>query len=131
MSKIGYIYCLKDPRTDEIRYVGQTINDPKKRMAQHIHQEKRTTGKLTHVNSWIRNLKQSNLCPIMEILEECVVEELNNKEIYFPIPIHIALSINSKYFTPIQGIYSISILSLDLSISLYTNLLNLYILYFL
>jgi group I intron endonuclease len=83
MSKVGYIYCLKDPRTSEIRYVGQTINDPKKRMAQHIHQEKRTKGKLTHVNSWIRSLKQNNLRPIMEILEECVIDELNNKEIYF------------------------------------------------
>jgi group I intron endonuclease len=83
MSKIGYIYCLKDPRTNEIRYVGQTINEPRKRLSQHIHQEKRTKGKLTHVNSWIRNLKQFNLSPIMEILEECLVSELNTKEIYY------------------------------------------------
>ena len=83
MSKVGYIYCLKDPRTLEIRYIGQTINDPKKRLSQHIHQEKRTKGKLTHVHSWVRNLKKENLRPIMEILEECTLEELDNKEIFY------------------------------------------------
>ena len=81
--KIGYIYILTDPRTDQIRYVGQTINHPSKRLAQHIHQESRVVSKLTHVNSWIRNLKESNLKPTLKVIEECSVEDLNSREIYY------------------------------------------------
>lgn len=80
--RIGYIYTLADPRTNQIRYVGQTINNPSKRLAQHIHQESRVSGKLTHVNSWIRNLKQNNLKPTLTIIEECSVEDLDSREIY-------------------------------------------------
>jgi group I intron endonuclease len=81
--KTGYIYTLSDPLTKEIRYVGQTINNPSKRLAQHIHQEKRSKGRLTHVNSWIRNLKKEGCLPVLEIIDECEIEELNNKEIYY------------------------------------------------
>jgi hypothetical protein len=81
--RLGYIYTLSDPRTQEIRYVGQTINSPSKRLSQHIHQESRVVGKLTHVNSWIRNLKQNNFKPILAVVEECPIEELNSREIYY------------------------------------------------
>lgn len=81
--RLGYIYTLSDPRTQEIRYVGQTINPPSKRLAQHIHQESRVVGKLTHVSSWIRNLKLESLKPILNVLEECPLEDLDTREIYY------------------------------------------------
>jgi hypothetical protein len=40
------------------------------------------SGKLTHVNSWIRNLKQNGFKPILTVVEECSKEELNSREIY-------------------------------------------------
>jgi len=81
--KLGYIYTLSDPRTNQIRYVGQTINSPSKRLAQHLHQEARTVGKLTYVNSWIRNLKLHNFKPILNVLEQCALENLDEREIHY------------------------------------------------
>lgn len=78
---IGSIYILKDPRTDLVRYVGQTIVNPNNRYAQHIYQWKRSK-KLTHVNSWIKALYDLNLKPILEIIENSVNKEnLNTREI--------------------------------------------------
>lgn len=78
---IGSIYTLKDPRTDLVRYVGQTIVNPNNRYAQHIYQWKRSK-KLTHVNSWIKELYGLNLKPILEIIEDSINKEnLNTREI--------------------------------------------------
>lgn len=77
----GLIYTLIDPRTNLVRYVGQTVSKPNYRYAQHIFQWKRCPDKMTHVNSWIKNLYDLGLKPIMEIIEQCVESELDNKEI--------------------------------------------------
>lgn len=78
---IGSIYTLKDPRTDLVRYVGQTIVNPNNRYAQHMYQWKRSK-KLTHVNSWIKALYDLNLKPVLEIIEDNINKEnLNTKEI--------------------------------------------------
>lgn len=65
-----YIYILKHPETNEIRYVGKTTNI-KRRFAQHKNKkclEKTASKKLA---SWILKLLKNNLIPIMEIIEEC------------------------------------------------------------
>jgi hypothetical protein len=62
------IYTLSDPITNEIRYVGKTSVDLNKRYNQHVYQWKRS-NKLTHVNSWIKNLYTKNLKPVINILD--------------------------------------------------------------
>ncbi len=59
-----YIYTLAHPITNEIRYVGKTVN-LKKRYIQHI-----TNSVKTHCKSWINSLLKDNLLPKMEVLEE-------------------------------------------------------------
>jgi hypothetical protein len=62
---ITYVYTLADPRTDEIRYVGKTVN-LKNRYADHL----RCNGTL-HVHNWIKQLRNLELKPKIEVLEEC------------------------------------------------------------
>jgi len=57
------IYGLKDPRTDEFKYVGKSINGIE-----------RASSHLTHshnplVNEWINELKMDNYIPLVIILE--------------------------------------------------------------
>jgi hypothetical protein len=61
------IYGLIDPRTNQLRYVGQT-NNLQKRFKEHIyHSElKRST---THKHNWIRGLVSEGLKPDIEVLD--------------------------------------------------------------
>ena len=63
-----FIYCLKDPITDELRYIGKSLN-PKRRFTQHLWEASR--GIKTHKNNWIRKIISSGNVPVIEILEEC------------------------------------------------------------
>lgn len=63
-----YIYILKDPITDEIRYVGKSIC-PEIRFRRHISEAK-TSNKKSHRIHWLKSLLQQNLKPILEILDE-------------------------------------------------------------
>mgnify|MGYP000868966053 CR=1 FL=1 len=54
----GFIYCLRCPETNEVRYVGQTISKLENRLKNHIYETKRNLklGKLlTHKENWIKN----------------------------------------------------------------------------
>lgn len=61
-----FIYGLKDPRTDEIRYIGKT-NDCAIRL--HYHRTHCKTGR-THKDNWLVGLKTAGYEPDMVILEE-------------------------------------------------------------
>ncbi len=39
-KRIFKIYCLKDPNTLKIKYIGVTVSDLKQRLSQHIHDSK-------------------------------------------------------------------------------------------
>lgn len=67
MNKITYIYALKDPDTDLVRYIGKTVNKPRARFLEHV---KRAELKRTHKDNWILKLKGCNKLPILEILDE-------------------------------------------------------------
>ena len=69
------IYTLSDPRTNQVRYVGKTCVKPEKRYAQHLYQWKRCNSKISHLNSWIKNLNKNNLKPLLFIIDE--VDEKN------------------------------------------------------
>lgn len=61
-----YIYGLKHPLTNEVRYVGKTTS-PKRRYKEHIYK----LNKTDHKTNWVKSLLREELKPIMDILEEC------------------------------------------------------------
>jgi hypothetical protein len=73
-----YIYTLKHPTTNQIRYVGQT-NDPKRRLNRHINNS-RTFKDKRHISNWIRSISCS---PIMDIVEICDYLVRNEREEYW------------------------------------------------
>lgn len=75
MSEV-FIYGLIDPRTDEIRYVGQTVN-PANRFSAHLRGLKETSQKA----EWVRELLDAGFCPVMKILEVCPMEKRNSREV--------------------------------------------------
>lgn len=80
-----YIYFLRDPISNETRYVGQTDN-PKRRLRDHIQSSLNENSNTynTHKSNWIRKLNNDVLNPIMEIVEICEsLEESNIKENYW------------------------------------------------
>lgn len=74
-----YIYILKCPITNDIRYVGQSVN-PKVRYRRHISESKRRND---HKCNWVKSLLDKNKKPILEIVKECNSDEINYWEKYF------------------------------------------------
>jgi group I intron endonuclease len=64
-----YIYTLIDPRTNEVRYVGKTI-EPKQRLANHIRKSRKPKQ---HCQCWIKGLLDEGLKPLLKVL--LVVED--------------------------------------------------------
>lgn len=62
-----YIYALRDPRDEAVRYVGRTKN-PKRRLGSHLY--KKYDGSFVHDRrEWIQELRSAGLRPVMEIVE--------------------------------------------------------------
>jgi len=76
MRETTFIYALKDPRTNIIRYVGKA-NDPYVRYRHHLI---KCRDKNTHKRNWINNLRNQNLKPILEILEEVPIDKWKEYE---------------------------------------------------
>jgi excinuclease UvrABC nuclease subunit len=73
-----YIYCLKDPRNNEIRYVGKAVN-LEKRLYGHIHNGK---DRNIHKTNWIQSILNEGLEPIIEELEIVSFSKWENREKY-------------------------------------------------
>lgn len=71
-----YIYTLSHPLTNEVRYVGKTIN-LKRRYKQHLYDKR---GK--HKVNWIQSLKRDGLKPVLTVIEECT-ENWQEREKYW------------------------------------------------
>jgi DNA-binding CsgD family transcriptional regulator len=65
MSKFE-LYGLFCPFTDEIKYIGITINGLNKRLRDHL---RKPTNK--YISSWFEELKENNLKPIIRCIKEC------------------------------------------------------------
>jgi len=70
MSETGYVYALKDPRTDEIKYIGATV-DPEQRLQSHL-----AAYTNQNLEDWKGELAKVDYQPEMEILRECEVDNL-------------------------------------------------------
>ncbi len=77
---LGKIYILRDPENLKIRYVGQTIKTLEYRLNEHIQDSKRHKY---HNANWIKSILKRNLKPLIELLEECELDKLNEREIYY------------------------------------------------
>lgn len=82
--KTTFIYGLKDPITNEIRYIGKS-NNPKSRYSRHISNAKKPK---TKCYCWIKGLIDENLKPILVILEEVDINEWGEKEDYWISQFH-------------------------------------------
>ena len=69
MTDTTYIYGLKDPRDEKIRYIGKTSH-PKERLGHHIQVKYNN-----HKSNWIQSLLQIGLTPSMEIIDEVPISE--------------------------------------------------------
>ncbi len=73
---MNYIYALKDPIEHTIRYIGKTTN-LSSRFSFHVNDKSKT-----HKVNWIKNLKNKNLLPYMEILEEVETNWQDREKFY-------------------------------------------------
>lgn len=76
-----FVYALVDPRTDTIRYIGQTINGMDRATAHWRRKTIREHNDLCH--AWVRKLLSLQLVPEVVILEECSEDDLNLNEMFW------------------------------------------------
>lgn len=74
-----YIYCLKDPDSLIIKYIGKTINI-RKRYNNHVCNY---TGEKTLKNNWVKGLKSNGKKPILEVIEKCNEDNWIEREMYW------------------------------------------------
>ena len=73
----GVIYALVDPRNNQVRYIGQTVQ-PKKRLYMHLHDAKKRPRR--HLCHWINQLLSLGLRPELRVLQECLPGMLDTCE---------------------------------------------------
>lgn len=75
------IYTLSNPITNEVRYIGKTIQHYlNSRLSTHISRNK---NKLNHTEAWIKSLLKKNLKPNIEILDIVDVNNWENEEKFY------------------------------------------------
>lgn len=73
------IYCLLDPETKQVRYVGKTISSLRDRLYSHIS----NTKIKTHKSDWIRGLKNRGLRPLIELIDEVSDDKWPEEERFY------------------------------------------------
>lgn len=66
------IYTLSDPLNYQIRYVGKTKCTIQKRLNHHINKSK--NNPTTHRDNWIKSLLTKGFLPIIEVVDEDIVD---------------------------------------------------------
>jgi group I intron endonuclease len=82
MVDIIRIYVLKEPDTLKIRYVGMTSKSLKERLRKHLDNALYTKHN-PHLCNWILKYYKNNQLPIIDLVEECVIENWQEREKYW------------------------------------------------
>lgn len=77
MNKEVFIYGLVDPNTNQIRYVGKTVQKLNRRLSQHMSDNGKHNP---HKFNWIAKLKKDGIKPKIVLLEECTKDNWVGKE---------------------------------------------------
>lgn len=80
MNKSTYIYSLEYPKGN-IRYIGKS-NNPKKRLNNHLAGALKRK-RITYNNNWLFNLLSNGKSPILNIVDEVLIEEWEFWETYY------------------------------------------------
>jgi len=77
MSETGFVYTLSDPRTDNVRYVGATIN-PEERLKSHI-----SAPHSDRLSDWVDDLEDEDV-PVLGVTigEGASIDEATMDEMY-------------------------------------------------
>jgi hypothetical protein len=75
------IYCLKNPISNEIRYIGKTIRSLEIRLKEHIHHANSNNKKKYRVHFWIKSL--NGIKPNIELLEICNENDWEEREKFY------------------------------------------------
>ena len=79
LMRPAYVYALKDPRTNRVRYVGSTIQKPHRRFQKHLVIAAQGLN-TTHKYNWIRELLQCGLRPELAVLEITTTARVYERE---------------------------------------------------
>ncbi len=80
-SVYGVVYGLYDPRTEELRYIGQTVRPLNERVKYHLSRHNLAVSK-SRCSNWLRSLISVGLRPMAKVLEEAFSrEDLDSLEI--------------------------------------------------
>lgn len=74
MARFGVIYGLYDPRTEKLRYIGQTVRPLKERLKYHLSKHNLAVSQ-TRCSKWLRSLMSFGLRPLVKVLEEAESRE--------------------------------------------------------
>jgi len=77
-----YIYSLENPLTNEIRYIGKTVN-LENRLKGHLKEARNISSKTTYKVSWIRSLLKQGQEPILNIIDEVPSKDWEFWEKYY------------------------------------------------
>ena len=76
-----FIYCIRCPISNEIRYVGKTTRGIRRK---YEHNSKTKQNPKTHLARWLKKLIDCGNKPIFEVIEYVDnIEKLNYREIYW------------------------------------------------
>lgn len=108
------IYCIKNPFTNKIVYIGKTKSELYVRLIEHchdVHHRKRSFSVLKQ--EWFNNFIKNGILPKIELIEECEEVEANTREKYWiqkynPI-LNIVFANNLKLLISISNRKSIPI----------------------
>jgi hypothetical protein len=80
MKRLCKIYTLSHPLTNEVRYIGKTVESLSKRLGKHIVDSRKRNHRCAN---WIKSITKLNLKPIIEEVDQVPENICSETEIYW------------------------------------------------